>query len=90
MNNQGNRGNQKICFKGDEVQALFSGKPLSAPIAAKLALVRGSNLAVRLRGMRFHYDMMNIGCLYFQMLKPDDDTPIPDLATGTIDYEELD
>ena len=80
----------KVCFKGDEVQALFSSKPLSAPIKAKLALVGCINPAVRLRGMRFHYQMMNIGCLYLQQQRAEDDTPIPDLACGNIDYEELD
>jgi len=59
-------------------------------IKAKLALIEASNDAVRLRGMRFHYDMMNSGCLYLQQQKNSYTTPIPDLAPSNIDYEALD
>lgn len=81
--------NQKVCFKGTEVMDLIQGRKTPA-IKAKLALIEPSNTAVRLRGMRFHYDMMNKGCLYMQMEKNPDNAPIPDLTPGYIDYEALD
>lgn len=81
--------NQKVCFKGAEVMDLIQGRQTPA-IKAKLALIEASNTAVRLRGMRFHYDMMNKGCLYMQQEKNQDDAPIPDLTPCNIDYEALD
>ncbi len=81
--------NVKVCFNGHELMALIHGR-ITPSIKAKLALIEASNHAVRLRGMRFHYDLMNKGCLYLQQQKNSDDAPIPDLAPSNIDYEALD
>ena len=82
---------QKICFKGDEVMALIKGYPLSAATQAKLALIQPSNEAIRLCGLRFHYDMLNQFHLFMQQQQPEDDKPLPNLtSSGFIDYEALD
>ena len=66
----------KVCFKGTEVMDLIQGRQTPA-IKAKLAQIEASNTAARLH-------------LYTQMEKNPDNTPIPDLTPGYIDYEALD
>ena len=71
--------------------ALVKGYPLSAATQAKLALIQPSNEAMRLRGMRFHYDMLNQFHLFMQQQQPEDDKPLPYFtSSGFIDYEALD
>jgi hypothetical protein len=84
---------QKICFKGDEVLALVKGGSLSAQTLAKLALVKGSNEAIRLRGLRFHYAMENQFYLYTLLQGQEEKEVEVKFMYGDmmgVDFEELD